>query len=166
MTEAQRQLRNLTMLSQCNSTFRTQAAGMIIEMQEQSFAPRIQCAWRSVEDQEDEYKAGHSHVLYGFHNATDAAGKPDALAIDLLDDDHPLNPSRTYVVALARMARKYGLVTGIDWDLPMNIKMALGQAIRNNQMWTGKIGFDPCHVEVRGLTIAEAQSGKRPGLTA
>jgi hypothetical protein len=49
---------------------------------------------------------------------TAADGTPEALAVDMLDDDAPLNPSKKYLLMLAHAAEKAGLETGIRWGSP------------------------------------------------
>lgn len=162
MTDGDRTTRNRQLLQQCHEPFRHQLAMAIATLEAQGFRPRIQCAWRSPEDELVAYASGHSHVKFGFHNCSTPNGGPDALAADVLDDDHPLAASRAYVLALARVARANGLDTGIDWGLPPNIKTALNAAVAGNQPWAGKVGWDDCHVEVTGVTIAQAMAGQRP----
>lgn len=163
MTEQQRYDRNKAMLAQCDPMFGKAVSLVIWEAQALGFYPRIQCAWRSVADQMTAFQAGMSHVQFGFHNITGVGGLPEALAVDVLDDDHPLSPSRAYVVALARIGRKHGLQTGIDWDLPMNVRVALNAAIDHGESWPGKIGFDPTHLETTAVTLDQARAGQRPG---
>ena len=164
MLEADRVARNRARLQECFPWFRTALALVLAELQADGFRPRIQCAWRSVADQEEAFRTGHSHVRFGFHNVTGAGGVPEALAADVLDDDHPLDISRAYVLALARAALKHGLTTGIDWDLPTNIRVVLNAAIASGADYVGKLGFDPMHIECTGITIPAARSGRRPPL--
>lgn len=162
MTDAARFERNRTMLTECERSFRTALASVLMQLQGEGFRPRIQCAWRSLEDQQAAYLSGTSHVLFGFHNVTAPDGTPQALAADVLDDDHPLNPSRPYLLALTRYARKAGLDTGLTWDLPANIRIALNIALATGQPWDGKVGWDSCHVETTAVTVEDAKAGKRP----
>ena len=129
-------------------------AAVIQDMETQGFRPRIQDAHRSIEKQLEAFINGFSKVKFGFHNVTGANGKPESLAVDLLDDDKPLNPSREYLIRLAATAEALGLQTGIFFGLPQNLRKGVRQAI--------KVGFDPTHVEVAGISIAEAKAGKRP----
>ena len=115
MTEAARLARNTQRQSELFPTFARRIAALIASLGAQGIRPRIQEAWRSPEDQRKAFEAGHSKLLFGFHNVTGAAGRPEALAIDLLDDDHPLNPGRPYLLKLAAAAEQQKLVTGIRW---------------------------------------------------
>jgi hypothetical protein len=138
---------------------------MINDLEAQGFRPRIQDAFRTREDQLKAFNNGFSKVKFGFHNTSSPDGKPESLAVDLLDDDNPLNPPRRYTILLAEAARKRGLQTGILFGLPQVLRNGVENAIKNHNFSSNvKIGFDPTHVEVTGITIAEAKTGKRPNL--
>jgi len=163
VTEADRKARNAQRLTECDPVFRLQLEGILAGLEAQGFRPRIQTAWRSLADQRAAATAGHSQLSWGFHNATQPDGTPDSLAADVLDDDHPLNPSRPYVMALAKLALVHGCQTGILWGLPLALRRALGVAIAGGITdWHGKIGWDPSHVEHVGISIADAKAGIRP----
>lgn len=101
---------------------------------------------------------------FGFHNVTAANGVKEALAVDMLDDDHPANEGKQYLLRLAAAAKKQDLITGIRWGLPtQRLRDAIDTAIANND-WNAqvKIGWDPTHCEPTGLTPAEAKAGRRP----
>jgi hypothetical protein len=82
----------------------------------------------------------------------------------MLDDDHPTDSPRKYLITLAAVAQKNGLKSGIFFDLkPPAARKALQNAIDTlNFDSTIKMGFDPTHLEPTGLTIAQAKAGKRP----
>lgn len=162
MTESDRVTRNRAMLAQCHPVFRSALVAVLLALQGRGFRPRIQCAWRSPADEDAAYRAGHSHVEFGFHNVTGADGTPQALAADVLDDDQPLTPTRGYLLALTRAAHAQQLETGLAWGLPPNIRVALEQALAGGSPYDGRIGWDPEHVQIAGLTIVEAQAGQRP----
>lgn len=83
--------------------------------------------------------------------------------MDLLDDDHPTNPPRRYLIRLAAVASAHALQTGIFFGLPDPLRDGLRRAIMESDFSKGvKIGFDPTHVEVTGISIAEAKAGNRP----
>lgn len=88
----------------------------------------------------------------------------EALACDVLNDDLPLDPGRSYLYALAREARALGLTTGILWGVPsLGMRNQTWSAVMANDLVSAvKIGFDPTHVQVTGLTPMEAKAGKRP----
>jgi hypothetical protein len=167
MTPTARAARNTTMLNQCHPYLHTRLSRVLHALEQESFAPRIQCAWRSSAEQLAAYQRGTSKLKFGFHNCCTPDGKPDALACDILDDDHPLQPHPVYLVRLAWHAEQHGLITGIRWGLPAPLVKAVDLAIQHSQYGDAlpprlKIGFDPTHCEVAGLTVAEARRGVRP----
>jgi len=164
MTDDARLDLNRRHLAQCHPAFRQQLSQVIARLQMLGERPRIQQAWRSPAEQMDAFTSGHSKLRWGFHNATALDGTPEALAADVLDDDHPLNPTRAYLFALARESRAVGLTTGIDWGLPTAIKVALVKALVHDVTWEGKIGWDPTHLEISGVTVAQARAGIRPAM--
>jgi len=163
MTDAARRDRNAARLKECYPTFRDRIALLIQRMEMRGYRPRIQTAARSPEEQLDAYRRGTTQLKFGFHNVVGKNGRPEALAVDILDDDHPLNPDKMYLVCLAAEARRVGCTTGIAWGLPDEFKAKLEHAISTNDgPYDGKIGWDPTHVEPMNLTIARARSGERP----
>jgi hypothetical protein len=162
MKEPERIARNKQRLGECFPTFAKRVADVIAEMESLGFRPRIQDAHRSIADQKIAFDTGHSKVLFGFHNVTGDNGKSEALAVDLLDDDHPVGPvPRKYLITLASVAQKHGLHSGIFFSAPD--KSVVQRAIDTLNFDPNiKIGFDPTHLEPTGITIAEAQAGKRP----
>lgn len=164
MKEAARIARNKQRLGECFPAFAKRVAKVIKEMEDAGFRPRIQDAHRTIADQKKAFDNGFSDVLFGFHNVTGAGGKPESLAVDLLDDDHPLSPGRKYVITLASIAQKNKLHSGIFFRLKTAAeRKALQDAIDSlNFSLTVRIGFDPTHLEPTGLTIAQAKSGDRP----
>ena len=163
MNEAARQERNRQKLTECFPTFAARAGAVIKDMEAEGFRPRIQEAHRSIHDQLVAFNKGNSKVKFGFHNVTGKDGKPEALAVDVLDDNNPLNPPRKYIIRLAAIAQNHGLQTGAFFGLTAVLKKGLARAIQESDFSAAvKIGFDPTHVEVTGITIAEAKSGARP----
>jgi hypothetical protein len=140
-------------------------ARVIAQLTVWGYRPRIQQAWRDPKSQADDLKRHVSEVVWSFHEAT-ANGHPDALAVDLYDDDHPLNPSLRFCVELARAARAQGCETGILWDLDPNDALALNLLIEGRPDWTAigvtKLGFDPLHIQPANFTLAQAFNGERP----
>lgn len=163
MEESVRRARNRDRLEQLHPRFRGVIRPLIAELEAKGYRPRIQDAWRSPADQLVAFQAGRSKLRYGFHNITGAAGKPEALAVDLLDDDHPLNPRLEYLLRLAASAQARRLITGIRWGLPKAMAKAVDRAIGAAD-WRARVsvGWDPCHLEPTSLTVADARRGKRP----
>jgi hypothetical protein len=132
-------------------------------MEAQGFRPRIQDAWRSPEDQLAAFNRGTSHLKFGFHNVTGAGGQRESLACDVIDDDHPFAMSTHYFLALALAARAQGLETGITWDLPPALAAGVEAALAAHDLDAGvRVGFDPTHCEVMGITPKQAKAGARP----
>lgn len=163
MKEADRKKRNDTRLLELYTTFRARLEKVIVALESKGIRPRIQDAWRSPADQEKAFRSGHSKLLFGFHNVTASNGTPEALAVDLIDDDSPLSPSKNYLLQLAAAAEATGLVTGIRWGVPKNLIGAIDAAIAS-QDWDAnvKVGWDPTHVQPTDVTVAQAKAGKRP----
>lgn len=163
MKEPDRKSRNATRLSELYPTFRSRIARVIAELEAKGMRPRIQDGWRSEADQRKAYAAGHSKLLYGFHNVTAADGTPEALAVDLLDDDSPINMSKQYFLQLAAAAEAAGIVTGIRWGVPKKLVGAIDAAIASHDWDAGiKVGWDPTHLEPKDVTVAQARAGIRP----
>ncbi len=163
MLEADRIQRNLSRLQELYPYIRTSVQAVIQEMEAAGYRPRIQEAWRSPADQLKAYQAGTSSVKFGFHNVTAASGSKEALAADILDDNRPLGAKTDFMLHLAAAAERNGLTTGIRWGLSDTYAKAIDDAIAA-QTWTIpiRVGWDPLHVEVTGLTISEAKQGLRP----
>lgn len=163
MTEEKRKQRNAERLTELHPAFRKRLKAVIDDLESQGLRPRIQDAWRSPVDQLAAFNSGHSKLKFGFHNVTAADGTKEALAVDLLDDDHPAKEGKVYLLHLAAAAEQQGLTTGIRWGLPQNLRDAIDAAIAS-QDWQApvKIGWDPAHVQPTGLTPTEAKNGKRP----
>lgn len=161
MNETDRLARNKAKLAECWPEFARKVGAVIAALEGHGFRPRIQEAWRSPARQMLLYTAGYSKLKYGLHNVTGKNKTPEALAVDLLDDDAPLNPARRYLLMLAASAKAHGLRTGIDWGLPKAYKQAINEAVSKRQWdYPGKIGWDPCHVEAAVAPLL-ARLGKR-----
>ena len=170
MDETARRKRNEQRLGECFPAFAARLRKVIADMEGEGFRPRIQDGYRTPEDQLKAFEKGNSLVKFGFHNVTGPGGKPESLAVDLLDDDHPLASSRAYVIRLAAFAEKHGLNSGIFFfksSISASKKAILRAAIRDAikaKNFDPKIviGFDPTHLEATGVTITQAKAGKRP----
>lgn len=136
MTEHERTSRNNAKLLEVHPKLRPKVAAILRDLEGHKYRPRIQCAFRSVIEQRRAFNEGHSQLRWGFHCAMSAGGGPQALAVDILDDNAPLKPSARFIDCLRRSAESHGMDAPFDWD--------------------------PCHVEVTGITIAQARKGVRP----
>ncbi|WP_442583316.1 hypothetical protein ACSBOB_15725 [Mesorhizobium sp. ASY16-5R] len=163
MKEDARKQRNKDRVAELYKTFATRISNVIKDLEAQGERPRIQDAWRSKADQLIAYNSGHAKVKYSFHNVTGAKGEKEALAVDMLDDEAPLNPGVPYLLKLASAAEREGLSTGIRWGVPKNVAKAINNAIAA-QNWKApvKVGWDPTHIEPTGMTISDAKKGVRP----
>lgn len=163
MNEVERKARNASRMAELHPVFRAQVAAILAEMEREGYRPRIQEAWRSPELQAAAFHAGTSKLKYGFHNVTAEDGTKEALAADILDDNHAEDPRRDYILHLAAAALRTGCMTGAFFGLNEKQKNALYKALVDSS-WNAAVstGWDPCHVQVLGITVEEAQAGKRP----
>ncbi|MEO8593200.1 MAG: hypothetical protein ABI759_07760 [Candidatus Solibacter sp.] len=163
MTEAARRKRNEDRLKELFPAFARRIKAVIADMENMNLRPRIQDAHRSREDQLKAFNEGHSKLKFGFHNVTAADGTPEALAVDLIDDNNPLSSPTPYLLKLAGAARKRGLVSGVLWGLPAALRQGVDAAIAaDNFDAKVKVGWDPTHIEPTGITVAQAKAGARP----
>lgn len=163
MTELLRKQRNADRLLELFPTFRVRIAQVITGLEAMGVRPRIQDGYRSPADQLKAFNTGHSKLKFGFHNVTGANGEKESLAVDMLDDDNPLNMPTSYLLKLTAASEKNGLICGIRWGLPTKLRQAIDAAIAL-QDWNApvKVGWDPSHIQPTGITVSEAKNGKRP----
>jgi hypothetical protein len=163
MTEPDRLARNTTRLMDCNPVFALRVSRIIAGLEAVGYRPRIQDAFRDPDAQAAAVASGHSQVSWSFHMALTPEGAPDALAVDLLDDNNPVVPPTNYLIRLAAMASRHLCETGILWGLAPALKIKLHDAISEGN-WTliTPIGWDPTHVQPVDVTIAQARRGIRP----
>lgn len=163
MTEREREVRNERKIAQVHVVLQPKIVAILEDLEGHGYRPRIQDAWRSPADQKKAWQAGHSKLLWGYHNATAPDGTPESLACDILDDDRPFSPDQRYLMILASSAQVHELVTGIAWGLGARLRDGLEAAIlRRDWSASVKIGWDPCHVQVSGISVAAARKGARP----
>jgi len=167
MQEIARKARNAQRLAELHPAFAARIGTVIASLEADGYRPRIQDGWRSPQAQLDAFNNGNSKLKFGYHNVTGAGGKPESLAVDLIDDDFPLNSRHDYLLHLAAAAALVTCQTGIRWGLPDALRAAIDAAIAARD-WNAKlkIGWDPTHVEPTDVTVAEARSGKRPAALA
>ena len=163
MTEVDRTARNAEKRAQLYPSFAKRVAKVISALEADGVRPRIQDAYRSPADQLIAFNKGNSKLKFGFHSVSGDGGKPEALAVDLLDDDNPLNMGTAYFLRVAVAAEKNGLISGIRFGLPAGLREGIDAAIASkNYAATVKVGWDPTHIEPTGITLTEARGGKRP----
>jgi hypothetical protein len=163
MKEADRKARNTQRLQELNPVFSARVAAIIATLEGSGLRPRIQAGYRSPEDQLDAFQRGVSKLKFGFHNFKTADGRPDSLAVDLLDDDHPAAEGAPYLLQLAAAAEANRCSTGIRWGVPVALAGAIDRAIAGRDWNTPvKTGWDPAHVQPSDITLADAKAGKRP----
>src|SRR5258708_7814342 len=104
MLEADRLARNASRLEELHPSFAARIVAIIAELETSVLRPRIQEAWRSPADQLKAFEHRTSKLKFGFHNLTTADGRPNSLAVDLLDDDHPTQVGTPYLLQLAAAA--------------------------------------------------------------
>jgi hypothetical protein len=161
MTDAALAARNEAGLKECWPAFGARVRRALLTLQSAGLRPRVHDAWRSPAEQLADFKSGASQRRWGYHNATSAAGAPEALAVDIVDDDHPMHVPWAFIAAVNRSAWDAGLNTGVLWGLPMHLRAGTEATIRAGGQ-PKKWGWDPLHLEPRGLTIARARAGERP----
>src|ERR1044071_3814668 len=87
MNESDRIAYNKNKLQELYPPYRPLIEGIMKDMEQAGYRPRLQTAWRSPSDQLEAYKHGTSKVQFGFHNVTGVSGAKESLAADIWDDD-------------------------------------------------------------------------------
>lgn len=131
MTEQAGKQRNAERLAELFPTFRAGLARVIADLGTMGEWPRIQDAWRSPADQLKAFNAGHSKLKFGFHNVTGPNGEKESLAVDLLDDNSPLEMGTKQLLKPAFASERNGLATGIRWGLPANVANVIAENSRS-----------------------------------
>lgn len=168
MTEPGRRQRNIEKLEELNPAFRLRVQAIIADLEAVGYRPRIQVAFRGAAAQALALGKGASTVSWSMHQAETRDGKPDALAVDLLDDDAPRKPGGPYLLRLAAIARRRRCITGILWGkrgAPMTVdRIAAIEAAILAERWDApvRVGFDPCHVQPAEISLSQARAGARP----
>jgi len=84
--------------------------------------------YRDLAAQEKAKNDERSNVAFGFHNVTDAAGNPKALAVHITDkslgEHYPL--THPFLKDLATVAERYGAKTGLSWKKPDPLHVQFG----------------------------------------
>lgn len=175
MTDEQRHAHNEELLAQCYGPFAERARKVIEGLELVGRRPRIAVAARSPEAQAKAVAEGKSSVRFSFHMARSKDGRPEALAIDLVDEDFPQPPNdqrvwppafRAFILWLAHLAASWGLETGAVYGLRPEERAAFLRAVATATEpvpYDGPIGWDSLHLEpAGGFTTAQAKAGRRP----
>lgn len=174
MTDERLQARNMAMTREVYFRLRPQVRRILHSMKRRGWRPRVQQAWRSPAEQLRKLKKKTSKVAWSFHNATRRmTGKPEALAVDVIDDKKLYRPPKLFWFHLAQLAQKNGMETGIAWGVKGKAKReAIQEAIDFSMIldperfarYTKKIriGWDPGHCQPAGVKLSAARKGWRP----
>ena len=163
MTEDERKRLNAERLKLIDTSIRSRVAHVITDMEAAGHKPFIHGdVWRSPQKQIELFKRGVTKVRWGFHCATTPQGKPGALAADVIDASKGWNAPATFWLALGAAAKKHGLHWGGYFGLTSTLKKALHDALGTSAATSRmKLGWDVAHVEIAGVTVAQAKAGKR-----
>src|SRR5436190_8117578 len=138
MDETAGRARNSQRLSELDLVFAERVGAIIGKLETDGYRPRIQDGWRSPESQLSAFNTGHSRLRFGYHNVTGRGGEQQSLAVDLLDDDFPLNSRSDYLLRLAAAALEHTCQTGILWGLPPALREAVRSAVERRE-WNARL---------------------------
>lgn len=173
MTEEKRKQLNADRLLKVDTSIRGKVASCLATLEHYGHRPVIAAeVWRDPKTQLAMFRRGVSKVTWGFHCATTPDGKPASLAADIVDAEKAWNATPAFWLTLGYASKAQGLGWGGWWGLPTNIRKGIDDAfawVRTEQLKPDgakmprvKFGWDQAHVEVAGISIAEARRGKRP----
>lgn len=170
MKELDRRARNTAIAGELHPWMRERYWATVHALEMLGERPRGQVGWRSIEQQAIEVAENQSQVLFGYHNVTGPHGKKESFAVDILDDNDPLDrdpamPHSVYALKLAACAEAAGLKSLIRWGLDTAQRAAVDRAILERN-WTAKvqIGKDPDHIQPALDWLGRLQTGWRPPL--
>jgi len=97
--------------------FRRKIDAVLADLRAQGFRPKIIFGWRSVAVQQQLMRRGVTKVRFSFHNAQTPQGRPNAWAVDIVDERWSWNEPDCHVFfrALGKSGKAQGLVWGGDW---------------------------------------------------
>jgi peptidoglycan L-alanyl-D-glutamate endopeptidase CwlK len=98
--------------------FRRKIEAVIATLRAEGFRPTIIFGWRSVAVQQQLMRQGRTKVRFSFHNAQTPQGRPNAWAVDLVDERWAWNEPDCHIFfrALGKAGKAQGLVWGGDWS--------------------------------------------------
>ena len=150
---------NRRMLSQLHPFLRPKVVAILAGLTEAGYDPMIEEAWRSEERQAMLYALGQEHTTWSFHCAR-RGDKPEALAVNIKNSGQCETP---FYLLLGSLARREHLQWGGLLTLTTRQKEIVCTAISRREWDTPvRLGSDPHHVEVRGVTLDEARRGVCP----
>jgi hypothetical protein len=165
MTAQERHALNHKRLQLINPKLRIKVAAVLTDLESHADCPLIDAGvWRSPAEQMQKYRQGFTKVKWSFHNATDRNGRPDALAADITDSRFGWDSPLSFWLRLAASAQAHGMECGIYWGLKAAQRAAISAAITSRNWTPGNIsrGWDPAHIQVRGISLLRARYGARP----
>lgn len=97
--------------------FRRKIDAVLADLRAQGFRPKVIFGWRSVAVQQQLMRRGVTKVRFSFHNAQTPQGRPNAWAVDIVDERWAWNEPDCHVFfrALGKSGKAQGLVWGGDW---------------------------------------------------
>ncbi|HJO66204.1 peptidoglycan-binding protein [Sphingomonas sanguinis] len=97
--------------------FRRKIETVLQTLRAQGFRPKIVFGWRSVAVQQELMRRGVTKVRFSFHNAQTPQGRPNAWAVDIVDERWSWNEPDCHIFfrALGKAGKAQGLVWGGDW---------------------------------------------------
>jgi hypothetical protein len=164
MTTEQRRALNNERVQKIYPTLRPKILAIIRDLEGKGWQPIIDAQVYRTPQQQARLKAEKkSTVSYSFHTVTGPKGQPESLAADIVDVRYQWNAPSAYWLQLASSAEAHGMTTGIRWGLSTPKRSIINALIRAKN-WSAKyaMGWDAAHVEVKGITLAQAKAGKRP----
>jgi len=146
MNNADLEARNRNLLAELDATVREAFDLVLVQMENAGHRIRAQEAYRTPARQRELFLAGLTkRVTGGLHTRR--------LALDVVDDAHPDNPSPQFMADLAVVAFRQGLTTGLLWGLPRSLAkerrdcIVFGRATQLAALIQFKRGWDASHIE-------------------
>jgi hypothetical protein len=156
-----------------DESIRAKVQAIITNLESQHLDPIIAAdVFRSPQKQLELFGRGVTKVKWGFHCATTKDGKPGSLAADIVHADKGWNVKPEFWLQLGKAAFDAGLHWGGFFGLSPNLTKILTIAFNYGDpvsyfkqqgvpIERVKLGWDPAHVEVKGLSIVDAKAGIR-----